>query len=100
MMAVLHAVQQWAAEFEGAQLIIHGDNTGVVNGLDNLLIRGPALDPLQEVVMILALRDIVVESYWLPSEENLLADILLRGQWVKLADNYKHLQKIFLNAPH
>lgn len=99
MMAVLHALQLWAQEFEGALLIIHGDNTGVVNGLQNLSIRGPALKPLQEIAMILALHDIVIESRWLPSEENLLADILSRGQWAKLADNKKHLQEIFPNRP-
>lgn len=99
MMAILHALQQWAVKFKGARLIIHGNNTGVVNGLENLSIHGPALDPLQEIIMILALRDIVVESCWLPSKENLLVDILLRGQWAKLANSYKHLQEIFPNAP-
>lgn len=99
MMAVLQALQQWASKFEGARLIIHGNNTGVVNGLENLSIRGPALDPLREAVMILALRDIVIESRWLASKENLLADILSRGQWAKLADEYKHLQEIFPNRP-
>lgn len=99
MMAVLHALQLWAHEFEGARLIIHGDNTGVVNGLQNLSIRGPALSPLREIAMILALRQITIESLWLSSEENLLADILSRGQWAKLADEYKHLQEIIPNAP-
>lgn len=99
-MAVLHALQKWTREFEGTQLIIHGDNTGVVNGLKNLSIKGPALDPLRDAIMILALRDIVVESHWLLSEKNSLADILSRGQWQKLADNHNHLQEVFSNAPH
>lgn len=99
-MAVLHALQKWAQEFEGTQLIIHGDNTGVVNGLRNLSIRGPALDPLRKAVMILAVQNIVVESHWLSSEENLLADILLRSQWQKLANDYKHQQEVIPNAPH
>lgn len=99
MMAVLHALQLWAPKLERTRLIIHGDNTGVVNGLQNLSIRGPALDPLREIAMILALRDIVIESIWLPSEENRLADILSRGQWTKLANNEQHLQEIFPNIP-
>lgn len=49
--------------------------------------------------MILAVQDIVIESFWLSSEKNLLADKLSRGQWTKLADNEKHLQKIFPNKP-
>lgn len=99
MMAVLHALQKWGHVFEGTRLVIHGDNTGVVNGLENLSIRGPALDALREAIMILAVRDIVIESHWLPSKENSLADLLSRGQWVNLADKYKHLQEIFPNAP-
>lgn len=96
-MAVLHALQKWTQEFKKARLIIHGDNTGVVNGLKSLAVCGPALDLLQNVIMILALQDIIVESYWLSSEDNSLADILSRGQWSKLANNHQHLQEIFPN---
>lgn len=99
MMVVLHALQLWTGKFKSAQVIVHRDNTGVVNSLQNLSIRGPALEPLRKIAMILALHDIVIESQWLPSEKNLLADILSRGQWTKLADNEKHLQAVFPNAP-
>lgn len=99
MGAVLHALQKWASEFEGAQLIIHGDNTSVVQGLHNLSMQGPAMSPLREIAMILALRQIVIESHWLSSEDNLLADLLSRGQWARLANEHKHLQKVFPNAP-
>ena len=100
MTAVLHALQTWRKEFKDKRLIIHGDNTGVVNGLENTSIRGPAIDALREMTMILALEDIIIESHWLPSKENLLADILSRGQWKKLANSHKHIQKVFSNAPH
>ena len=99
MTAVLHALQKWRHEFRGVRLIIHGDNTGVVNGLKNTSIRGPAIDALREIALILALEDIIIESHWLSSEDNLLADILSRGQWEKLANNQKHLQIVFPNAP-
>ena len=62
MMAVLHALQQWTNKFKGARLIIHEDNIRVVNGLQNLSMQGPALVPLQEIAMILALQQIVIES--------------------------------------
>lgn len=71
----------------------------MVNSLKNISIRGPAIDALRDVAMIIALKDIVIESHWLSSEDNLLADILSHGQWRKLADNEKHLQEIFSNAP-
>lgn len=98
MMAVLHALQQWTNKFKSARLIIHGDNTGVVNGLQNLSMQGSVLVLLQEIAMILALQQIVIESLWLPSEENLLADILSKSQWARLADKFNHLQEIFPNA--
>ena len=98
-MAVLHALQIWTQEFKSARLMIYEDNTGVLNSLQNLSIWGPALAPLQEIAIILAVQDIVIESFWLSSEENLLADKLSRGQWTKLTDNEKHLQKIFPNKP-
>ena len=98
-MAVLHALHMWGHIFEGARLIIHGDNTRVVNGLENFSIKGPALDPLRRAIMILALRDIVIELRWLSSRDNSLADLLSRGQWAQLADTHKHLQKIIPSAP-
>ncbi|MCJ1470059.1 hypothetical protein MMC07_008704, partial [Pseudocyphellaria aurata] len=77
-MAVLHALQLWTQALKGAHLKIYGDNTGVVNGLQNHSIRGPALQPLREIAMILALHDITIELLWLALEENRLADILSR----------------------
>lgn len=99
MMAVLHALQMWSEQFEGTQLIIHGDNISVVNGLKNFSICGPVLDSLQDVIMILTLQNIVIKSHWLPSKENTLADILSWGQWAKLTNNHKYLQEVFPNYP-
>lgn len=75
----MHALQTWRKKFKGKRLIIYRDNTGVVNGLENTFIRGPAIDVLREVTMILALEDIIIESHWLLSKKNPLADILLHS---------------------
>lgn len=89
----------WLEQFEGTWLIIHEDNTSVVNKLKNFSMREPALNSLWNAIMILALWDIVIKSHWLLFKENTLADILSQGQWAKLANNYKHLQKVFPNYP-
>lgn len=92
MFAVLHALKTWLPFLAGCRLIIYGDNTGVVQGLKHSSIIGPAMDSLREIVMIFATHDIVIESNWIPSKENFLADILSRGQWDKLTDQFSHLQ--------
>ena len=92
MFAVLHALSTWLPLLARSRLIIYGDNTGVVQGLKHSSIVGPAMDPLRKIAMILATHDIVIESNWIPSKENFLADILSRGQWHKLTNEYSHLQ--------
>ena len=96
MMAVLHALRKWLPIFKGSKLVIYGDNQAVVNGLRNGSIRGPAMKPLRDIAMLLALHDIVIESHWISSRENTLADMLSRGQWNKIADNYPLLQDLTL----
>lgn len=63
MTPVLHALQTWRKKSEGKGLIIHKDNTGVVNSLENISIRRPTIDALREVTMIIALEDIIIESH-------------------------------------
>ena len=66
MMAVLHALRKWLPILKDPNLS-YGDNQAVVNGLRNGSIRGPAMKPLRDIAMLLALHDIVIESYWISS---------------------------------
>ena len=61
MMTILHALRKWLPIFKGSKLVIYGDNQAVVNGLRNGSIRGPAMKPLRDIAMLLALHDIVIE---------------------------------------
>lgn len=92
MSAVLYALNTWLLLFADSHLITYGDNTGVVQGLKHSSNIGPAMDPLREIVMILSTHNIVIESNWILSKENFLADILSRGQWHKLTNEFPHLQ--------
>lgn len=92
MLAVLHALHTWLPHFAGCQLVVYGDNTGVVQGLKHSSIEGPAMDPLRDIVIIFAIHDIVIESNWIPSKNFFLADILSRGQKEKLTNEFAHLQ--------
>lgn len=45
--------------------------------------------------MILALYNIIIESNWISTKDNWLADILSYGEWWKLADSQSHLKQVF-----
>ena len=47
------------------------DNSGVVDGINKRSIKGPAIEPLQTILLIAALFDIELAVFWIPSEENL-----------------------------
>lgn len=78
-MAVLHALRKWKIKFKGVKLIIHKDNTGVVNGLKNLLIKKLALKLLCNAVIILALQDIVIELHWLSLKKCICRYIIMQA---------------------
>jgi hypothetical protein len=62
------------------------DNTVVVDAINNQSIRGETIKPLQDILLIAAIFDIKVSAFWIPSEENIVADAASHFDFEKLAD--------------
>jgi hypothetical protein len=86
MLAVLTAFRLWLPKFSYKHIAIHTDNTAVYHGLNKRSIRGPAMEPLREITLLAALHDITFSAHWIPTSDNLLADLLSRRQFAKIAD--------------
>jgi hypothetical protein len=86
MLAILTAFRLWLPEFSCKHIAIYTDNTAVYHGLNKRSMRGPAMEPLREITLLAALHDITFSAHWLPTKENLLADLLSRRKFAKIAD--------------
>ncbi|KAA8914381.1 hypothetical protein FN846DRAFT_751187, partial [Sphaerosporella brunnea] len=84
MLAVLTAFRLWLSKFSCKHIAVHTDNTAVYHGLHKRSIRGPAMDPLREITLLAALHDITFTAHWIPTKDNLLADLLSRRQFAKI----------------
>ena len=62
------------------------DNTVVVDALNKHSVKGDSLQPLQSILLIAAVYDIAIQAFWIPSEENKVADAASRFDYKRLAD--------------
>jgi hypothetical protein len=85
MLTILTAFRVWLPGFSGKNIAIHTDNTAVYHGLNNRSIREPAMEPLREITLLAALHDVTFSAHWIPTSEKLLADLLSRRQFAKIA---------------
>lgn len=60
--AILHSLKVWIAQLRDSHLIVHCDNEAVATGLQKLTLRGPAMKPLRDFLMLAALNDISIDS--------------------------------------
>jgi hypothetical protein len=86
MLAILTAFRLWLPKFSGKHIAIHTDNTAVYHGLNKRSTRGPAMEPLREITLLAALHDITFSAHWISTKDNLLADLLSRRQFEKIAE--------------
>ena len=87
MFAILHAFVRWHKEWAGRHLRLACDNTTVVvHALTKKSVIGETIQPLQTVLLIAAVFDIEILIFWIPSEENIVADAASRHDYGKLAD--------------
>lgn len=92
MTAVLHALQRWLPMVKGSHLVLHCDNFAVAKGVKKTSIRGNAMHALRAIAMLAAVNDVEIESRWISTKHNFLADLLSRGRLQKIADKYSNLQ--------
>ena len=86
MFAILHAFMLWHEIWSGGLVRIACDNSSVVDALNKRSIKGPAIVPLQRILLIAAVFDIQILPFWIPSEENMVADAASRFDYRKLAN--------------
>ena len=60
-MAILLALRYWRSQLAGNRVYIYCDNQAVVAGVDHNSIRGQAMGPLRDIILLLALRDILLQ---------------------------------------
>ena len=86
MFAILHAFILWHEQWTTGRVRIACDNKAIVDGIIKRSIKGPALHPLQTILLIAATFDIDITIFWIPSKENIVADAASRHNFRKLAD--------------
>jgi hypothetical protein len=99
MRAILYALRLWLPRLCGGKVIIYDDNAAVVAGLNKGSIRGGPMGPLRDIAMLLALNDILIESIWIDSKSNDLADLLSRGKYEAIANKYPQLAHLAVQTP-
>ena len=92
MTAILHALRRWLPLCKGSHLVLHCDNFPVAKGVKKTSIRGQAMHSLRAIVMLAAVHDIEIESIWISTKQNAVADLLSRGMIQKIANVYPQFQ--------
>ena len=100
MHTVLLALRRWHKHFANCRLIIHTDNTTVLSGLRRHSVRGSAMEPLRNITLCAAHHDIEMHAKWIPTHENILADLLSRRDFDKIANQFPRLAQEPLHGTH
>ena len=86
MRAVEEALLHWGKKWQGRKVIVHTDNRAVAYGIANHTIRGGSMVVLRSFLLLAAKHDIKVETEWISTTDNTLADALSRFNFEKVAD--------------
>lgn len=92
--AILHALRIWTPQLKRSHLIIYCDNKAVATGLRKFTLRGSAMKPLWELLILVALNDVSIKSVWILTQSNILADLFSRGKFKLIAYKFPFLQTI------
>jgi hypothetical protein len=72
--------------------MVHTDNISTLSGLNKGSIRGLFIEPLRAFLLLTAAADIELQGIWLASEDNGLADTLLRFNAASIINWCSHWQ--------
>ena len=86
MFAILHAFLLWHNLWANRRVHIASNSSVIVDAINKHSIKGPAIRPLQSILLIAAVFDIDLMAFWIPSEENIVADAVSRFDFKKLAE--------------
>lgn len=94
MTAILHALQKWLPTVKESQLILYRNNFAVATGVRKTSIHGNAMHGSRAIATLAALNEVKIESCWIITKRNAIADLLSRGRLQKSAGNYPNLQGV------
>ena len=86
MRAVEQALLHWGMKWEGMKVIIYTDNRAVSYGIANRTIRGGSMSVLRRCLLLAAEYDLEIDTLWIPTKNNALADALSRFNFDKIAN--------------
>jgi hypothetical protein len=94
--AVLYLLRRWGQQLHRHRLSIYTDSATVHSAITAGFVRGQAMVPLRELILISARFDIELCCTWIPGSENRLADALSRNDTAWITSNHAD----FLQALH
>jgi hypothetical protein len=80
MFAILYAFLLWHESWRAGLVRLACDNMSVMDAINKRSIKGETVHPLQSILLIAAIFDIDLFAFWIPSEENIVADAASRLQ--------------------
>jgi len=86
MRAVEQALLYWGKSWRGKKVIMYIDNRAVAYADENRTIRGASMTVLRRCLLLAAEHDLDLETRWIPTQENTLADALSRFNYEKIAN--------------
>ena len=86
----MHSVEQallhWGKGWRGAKVIMHIDNWAVAYTITNQTICGATMTVLRRCLLLAAKYDLEIETQWIPTKDNSVADALWRFDFDRIAN--------------
>jgi hypothetical protein len=99
--ALLHAFKAWSHQWNRRLVIVHTDSSTTQLGLVKQTLKAENQnEPLRQLLLLAAHRDIKIEPRHLPGEENGLADALSRDLQDYIANWCPHWQRSYHSLSH
>lgn len=86
MRAVEQALLHWGKSCRGVKVIMHIDNRAVAYAITNQTIRGATRSVLRHCLLLAAKYDLEIETQWIATKDNSLADALSRFDFDKITN--------------
>lgn len=86
MRAVEQALLYWGQAWRRKRIVMHIDNRAVAYAIENRTIRGESMNVLRRCLLLASEYDLEIDSKWIPTNDNTLADALSRFDFDRVAN--------------
>ena len=100
MRAVEQLLLYWESGWKGKRVVIYTDNRAVSYGLANGTIRGASMQVLRRCLLLAAEYDLDIQSEWISTMNNSLADALSRFDYSRVTDLAPQLANLECRLPN